>query len=140
MVLIFFTLFALIIAAIYGAMAYKNECSEHKDRDACKFSHRTNDYEFDPRVDSFDHGQLYVNESVDFIVIIIAVGFCAIWWVSSLLVECTVSHATFDIDPWTHLIPGIQLHLAININQPNFYVFMVAALIKHKSVSHFYKL
>jgi len=82
MVLIFITLIVLITAAVYGAMTYKNLCHEYKEYNACKFSHRGDDYEYNPNYVDFDYTQVAVNESIDFIVIIIAVGLCAIWWVS----------------------------------------------------------
>jgi len=91
MILIFITLIVLITAAVYGAMTYKSLCYSNDKEDNiynyyyCKFSHRTrgDDYYLDNG--GFDYEKVLDNESIDFIVIIVAVGMCTIWWVSCLL-------------------------------------------------------
>ena len=96
MVLIFITLIVLITAAVYGAMTYKHLCNKNKEINYCKFSHRGDDYEYDPNYGDFDYTQVLVNESVDFIVIIIAVGLCAIWWVSRPIDVIIVKSSTCE--------------------------------------------
>ena len=78
-------------------MAYKDLChkKKNKERNFCKFSHRGDDYEYDNYGD-LDYNQVFVNETIDFIVIIIAVGLCAIWWVSRPIDVIIVKSSTCE--------------------------------------------
>ena len=78
MFLITITLVVLITATIYGLASYLHYCDKTK---SCKFSRRSDDHGDYHYYGGYDP-QNEVNESVDFIVIIITSALCSVWWVS----------------------------------------------------------
>ena len=75
----------LITATVYGLASYLHYCDKTKN---CKFSHRSDDHGDYPLYFDYNNNyggydpQIEVNESVDFIVIIITSALCSVWWVS----------------------------------------------------------
>ena len=87
MFLLVITLVILATATIYGLATYLHYCDDTKK---CKFSHRTDDDVEKDTVDTYDYNysEYYnyrnriIDESVDFVVIIITSAVCTVWWVS----------------------------------------------------------
>jgi len=85
------TLVTLATATIYGLVTYLHYCDDTKN---CKFSHRSDDddtYEYN-YADYYDFRDRIIDESVDFVVIIVASALCTVWWVSDWIELCDISY------------------------------------------------